>query len=95
MLEGGEAFLKAYAGQSDFKGKAGQVLTPNLASEPLAVRPGQAVTLWFKSGTIELSAPGEALAGGRTGEVVLVRRVADDQRIRGQITGTGRVLVNF
>jgi flagella basal body P-ring formation protein FlgA len=75
--------------------KAGQVLTPSLAVEPLAVRPGQAVTLWFKSGTIELSAPGEALAGGRPGEVVMVRRLADDRRIRGQVTGAGRVLVNF
>jgi flagellar basal body P-ring formation protein FlgA len=74
---------------------AGQVLTPGLAIEPLAVRPGQAITLWFKSGTIELSAPGEALAGGHTGDVVMVRRLADDQRIRGQVSGVGRVLVNF
>jgi flagella basal body P-ring formation protein FlgA len=74
---------------------AGQVLTPGVAQAAADVRPGQAVTLVFRSGTVELSAPGEALSDGHVGEIVTVRRLADDRRMRTQILGPGRVLVNF
>lgn len=74
---------------------AGQPLTPGSTEIPLDVRPGQAVAMVFRTGTVELSAPGEALAGGRSGEVVMVRRAADDRRVRCQVLAPGRVLVNF
>lgn len=74
---------------------AGQILTPTLASAPLAVRPGQGVTLVWRTGTVELSALGEALAGGRDGEIIGVKRASDQQRVRGQIIGPGKVLINF
>ena len=74
---------------------AGQPLTPGSTEVPLDVRPGQAVAMVFRTGTVELSAPGEALAGGRSGEVVMVRRAADDRRVRCQVLAPGRVLVNF
>ena len=76
-------------------GAAGQILTPTLALAPLAVRPGQGVTLVWRTGTVELSALGEALAGGRDGEVIGVKRASDQQRVRGQIIGPAKVLVNF
>lgn len=74
---------------------AGQVLTAALALPPLAVRPGQGVTMVWRTGTVELAAPGEALAGGKIGDIVGVRRMADQQRVRGQIIGPGQVLMNF
>jgi len=74
---------------------AGQILTPALALAPLAVRPGQGVTLVWRTGTVELSALGEALAGGRDGEIIGVKRSSDQQRVRGQIIGPAKVLINF
>lgn len=74
---------------------AGQILTPTLALAPLAVRPGQGVTLVWRTGTVELSSLGEALAGGRDGEIIAVKRASDQQRVRGQIIGPAKVLVNF
>lgn len=74
---------------------AGQILTPTLALAPLAVRPGQGVTLVWRTGTVELSALGEALAGGRDGEIIGVKRSSDQQRVRGQIIGPAKVLINF
>ena len=74
---------------------AGQILTPTLALAPLAVRPGQGVTLVWRTGSVELSALGEALAGGRDGEIIGVKRASDQQRVRGQIIGRGKVLINF
>ena len=74
---------------------AGQILTPTLALAPLAVRPGQGVTMVWRTGTVELSALGEALAGGRDGEIIGVKRSSDQQRVRGQIIGPAKVLINF
>ncbi len=74
---------------------AGQILTPALAVAPLAVRPGQGVTMVWRTGTVELSGLGEALAGGHDGDIIGVKRGSDQQRVRGQIIGPGRVLVNF
>ena len=74
---------------------SGQILTPTLAVAPLAVRPGQGVTLVWRTGTVELSALGQALAGGHDGEIIAVKREVDQQRVRGQIIGPGRVLMNF
>ncbi len=73
----------------------GQVLTPTLAQAPLAVRPGQGVTLVWRSGTVELTAPADALAGGHLGDIIGIRRFADQQRVKGQIIGVGRVLLNY
>ena len=74
---------------------AGQILTPAFAVAPLAVRPGQGVTLVWRTGTVELSGLGEALAGGHDGDIIGVKRGSDQQRVRGQIIGPGRVLMNF
>ena len=74
---------------------AGQVLTPGLAQPPADVRAGQSVTMVFRGGAVELTAPGEALSAGHAGEIIMVRRLADEQRVRTQVLGPGRVLVNF
>ncbi len=73
----------------------GTVLVPAALALPLDVRPGQGVTLLFRTGSVELSGAGEALAGGRLGDIIAVRRTADDRRVRGQVVAPGRVLVNF
>ena len=74
---------------------AGQAVTPNLTAKPYDIKPGQPVAIVFRTGVVELSGPGEALAAGHAGDVVLVRRLADDRRVRAQVMGPGRVLVNF
>ena len=74
---------------------AGQAVTPNLTVKPYDIKPGQPVAIVFRTGAVELSGPGEALAAGHAGDVVLVRRLADDRRVRARVIGPGRVLVNF
>lgn len=71
---------------------AGQAVVPGMLIDPPAVIGGQPVELVVRVGAAELSAPGAALADGRVGQAVMVRR-GDGRQVRGTVLAPGRVLL--
>lgn len=70
---------------------AGSVFTPNLVTAPDAVARGDHVTISAQSGNFSVRSRGKALASGRVGEQVLVENLGSSRKVRGLITGPGRV----
>ena len=75
--------------------RAGQVLTPNLLSLPLAVRRGQPVKIVASHDGIEASTSGEALADGQPGEVIRVRNLGSGKVIDAKVIEEGLVTSTF
>lgn len=72
---------------------AGTPLRGGFFQLPALIKPGP-VTLLFRAEGIELSGTGEAIASGRLGEVVQIRR-PDGRVIRAQVVGQALALVNY
>lgn len=73
----------------------GQLIAPNLLSEPLLVRRGQQVTVVASQDGISASVSGEALANGRAGEVIRVRNIGSQKVIEAQVVEEGVVTSTF
>lgn len=75
--------------------RSGQLIAPNLLSEPLLVRRGQQVTIVASQDGISASVKGEALAHGRAGEVIRVRNIGSQKVIEAQVVEEGVVTSTF
>lgn len=75
--------------------RAGQLIAPNLLTEPLLIRRGQQVTIIASQDGISASATGEALANGREGEVIRVRNLGSQKVIEAQVVEDGVVTSTF
>jgi flagella basal body P-ring formation protein FlgA len=72
----------------------GTPLTATLVVVPPAVRVGQRVQMVVSSDRFQLTAVGEALADGRIGETIGVRRGADGRTVRGTVIAEAQVRVD-
>ena len=70
---------------------SGTVFTPDLIASPDAVARGDHVIIVARSGAFAVQSRGRALANARIGDQVLVENLASSRRIRGTVTGPGRV----
>lgn len=59
------------------------------------LRKGDAVTILLRSGALLLTAQGEALQDGRTGETISVLNVGTKRQLRGKVTATGEVRIDY
>ncbi|WP_256665959.1 flagellar basal body P-ring formation chaperone FlgA [Pseudomonas sp. 8Z] len=75
--------------------RSGQLIAPNLLSEPLLVRRGQQVTIIASQDGISASVSGEALANGRAAEVIRVRNLGSQKVIEAQVVEEGVVTSTF
>nr|WP_250646410.1 flagellar basal body P-ring formation chaperone FlgA [Pseudomonas oligotrophica] len=75
--------------------RAGQLITPALLAQPLAVRRGEAVKIIASQDGIEASTAGEALADGQPGEVIRVRNVRSGKVIDAKVQESGVVASIF
>lgn len=72
---------------------AGIPITPNMLRKPDAVERGDRVVISAKNDTFSIETRGEAVSGGQVGEQVSVINENSGRRVRGRITGPGRVTV--
>jgi flagella basal body P-ring formation protein FlgA len=74
---------------------AGTPLSAALVQPRSDVHGGQAIVLVFGREGFQVTAAGEALADGRIGEVIPVRRGADGKTVKAQVSGPGEAQVNY
>lgn len=73
---------------------AGIPITPDMLREPDAVERGDRVVISANNDTFSIETRGEAMSDGQVGEQVSVVNEKSGRRIRGRITGPGRVTVS-
>lgn len=70
-----------------------QVLTPAHVELADVVRRGDQVIITAESGAIAVKMPGEALAGGATGQQIRVRNLGSKRVVKARVIGPGQVVV--
>jgi len=75
--------------------RAEQILNPGLLDAPLLVRRGEKVKILASRDGIQATANGEALANGRSGEVIRVRNLSSEKVIEARVLEPGGVSSTF
>lgn len=75
--------------------RAGQLITPALLEQAMAVRRGQPVRIVANHDGIEASTSGEALADGQPGDVIRVRNIGSGKVIDAKVLDAGVVTSTF
>ncbi|WP_459705902.1 flagellar basal body P-ring formation chaperone FlgA [Stutzerimonas marianensis] len=75
--------------------RAGQLITPTLLEQAMAVRRGQPVRIVANHDGIEASTSGEALAEGQPGDVIRVRNIGSGKVIDAKVLDVGVVTSTF
>jgi flagella basal body P-ring formation protein FlgA len=73
---------------------ANVILTPTMVQLPQVVRPGHLVMLVYETGRLRLEAQGQALDGGKIGEVVRVKNLSSGEILQGQVVNSRIVKVS-
>jgi len=74
--------------------RAGTPITPHMVEKPLAVERGDRVVISAGSDAFSITTRGKAERSGRVGEQIPVINENSGRRVRGRITGPGRVAIN-
>ena len=69
----------------------GRVIHPGMLDQPHSVQRGQRVSILSADGAISVRMAGEALNGGRVGDLVRVRNGSSERVIEAKVVGEGRV----
>ncbi|WP_415845845.1 flagellar basal body P-ring formation chaperone FlgA [Stutzerimonas zhaodongensis] len=75
--------------------RAGQIITPALLEQAMAVKRGQPVKIVASHDGIEASTSGEALADGQPGDVIRVRNMGSGKVIDAKVLESGVVTSTF
>ncbi|MCB1219445.1 MAG: flagellar basal body P-ring formation protein FlgA [Planctomycetales bacterium] len=70
---------------------AGSLMDMDMLREPWHVHKREAITILMNAGGLSCSAAGEAMADGRIGEVITVKRLEDGEKFLGTIIAAGKV----
>ncbi|MBP1764266.1 MAG: flagella basal body P-ring formation protein FlgA [Firmicutes bacterium] len=70
----------------------GAVVAKNILEKPLLIRQGATVTIVAKTGLLEVTAMGEALQDGKSGQLIRVRNLQSRKIILAQVLDEGTVL---
>jgi len=70
----------------------GTMISAALLEKPLLVRQGVAVTILARSGSLEVSAPGQALQDGKAGQLIRVQNSQSGKIILAQVMDSSTVL---
>lgn len=73
--------------------RVNQILTPALVQLPQVTRPGSPVTLVYETARLRIEVPGEAVEGGKIGDVIRVKNLSSGQLLEGQLIGAHIVMV--
>jgi len=71
-----------------------QILTPTMVQLPQVVRPGSPVTLVYESARLRVEAAGQAVEGGKVGDVIRVKNLSSGQILEGQVTSSRIVIIS-
>ncbi len=84
--------LEAVVGKSSRRAlRAGQVVEPPWLTEPLLVHRGAEVSIVANNGGVSVTTTGEALAGGRAGDLIDVRNATTGRVIRARVAARDTV----
>ncbi len=75
--------------------RAGQALTANMLTRPLAVRRGDRVTIVAEGPTISITVPGEVKQDGAEGSFIRVRNLMSQREVSAQVLNSKTVRVFF
>jgi flagella basal body P-ring formation protein FlgA len=73
--------------------REGQPLRPSDLSQPVLVKSGANISMVLRSGSLNLSASGQALADGKMGATIQVLNVQSKRVLQGVVTGPAEVTV--
>ena len=70
-----------------------QILTPAMVQLPQVIRPGSLVTLVYESARLRIEASGQAVEGGKVGDVIRVKNLSSGQLLEGQVIDSREVII--
>jgi len=70
-----------------------QILTPTMVQLPQVVRSGSPVTLVYENARVRAEAAGQAVEGGKVGDVIRVKNISSGQILEGQVVNSHEVII--
>lgn len=73
--------------------KKGNIILADYLAEPLLVRRGDLVKVFFRDKTIEIEAIAKALRNGKLGDVIILKNLSSGRLFSGEVVGFKEVMV--
>ncbi len=73
--------------------RVNEILTPTMVQLPQVIRPRSLVTLVYENAKLRVEAPGEAMDGGKVGDVIRVKNLSSGQLLQGQVRDSREVII--
>lgn len=73
--------------------KVNEILTPRMVQSPQVIRPRTLVTVVYETARLRVETRGQALDGGKVGEVIRIKNLSSGELLEGQVRNAREVIV--